>query len=104
MTTTTIQRPALTEQDIRKAIEASTDYLRWGIGTVVLDLQDVDDSPDSLWRDLRRPEARRLRDLVTGAIDAAASRCEAIILQELTAAGLAFAAEHATDDDAEPGS
>ena len=39
MTTTTIQRPALTEQDIRKAIEASatsTDALRWVIGGVVL--------------------------------------------------------------------
>ncbi|MBA2555898.1 MAG: hypothetical protein H0V12_00885 [Chloroflexi bacterium] len=107
MTTTTIQRPALTEQDIRKAIEASatsTDALRWAISVVAstscaaftaLSRDDAgDDARDSRWRDLRRSEARRLRELVTGAIDAAATRCEAIILEELTAAGVAFAAEY----------
>jgi hypothetical protein len=53
-----------------------------------------DDAPDSLWRDLRRSEARRLRELVTDAIAAATRRCEAVILEELTAAGVTFAAEH----------
>jgi hypothetical protein len=52
-----------------------------------------DESHDALWRDLRRSEARRLRELVTAAIDRATERCEAIILDEVTAPGIAFAKE-----------
>ena len=109
---------APTEQDVRASLEAfleassptSVGTMRDALREAIRDVGDAldcaaytalesgddvgDDAPDSLWRDLRRSEARRLRELVTGAIDAAASRCEAIILEELTAAGVTFAAEH----------
>jgi hypothetical protein len=54
--------------------------------------QDLDGDPP-LWIELRRSEARRLRDLLREAEERAVARCEAIILDELTAAGVAFAAE-----------
>ncbi len=115
---TITQRRAPTEQEVRASLEAfleasspmSVGTMRDALRCAIRDVGDAldcaaftalgseydagDDAPDSLWRDLRRSEARRLRELVTGAIDAAASRCEAIALEELTAAGVAFAAEH----------
>lgn len=48
---------------------------------------------DGLWINLRRTEALRLRELVIEAAEQAAARCEAVIRDELVAAGLAFAAE-----------
>lgn len=124
MAAETISRPgsggmtAPTEQEVRASLVAfleasspmSVGTMRDALRCAIRDVGDAldcaaftaleseydagDDAPDSLWRDLRRSEARRLRELVTGAIDAAASRCEAIILEELTAAGVTFAAEH----------
>ncbi|CAN5828261.1 hypothetical protein BH20CHL5_BH20CHL5_14310 [soil metagenome] len=109
---------APTEQDVRASLEAfleanspmSVGTMRDALREAIRDVGDAldcaaytalesegdvgDDAPDSLWRDLRRSEARHLRELVTGGIDAAASRCEAIILEELTAAGVTFAAQH----------
>jgi len=46
-----------------------------------------------LWVDLRPSEADRLITLVSEAADRATERCEAIILDAMTAAGVAFAAE-----------
>lgn len=50
--------------------------------------------PDDLWRDLRPSEAVTLRDLARAAIERAIERCDAVILDELTAAGVRFAMEH----------
>ncbi len=58
--------------------------------------------PGVLWRDLRPSEADRLVELVNAATERAAERCEAIILEELTAAGVAFAAEHPDAPRGEP--
>lgn len=80
---------------LREAIRDVGDALDCAAFTALGSEDDVgDDAPDSLWRDLRRTEARRLRELVTDAIAAATRRCEAIILEELTGAGVTFAAEH----------
>jgi hypothetical protein len=80
---------------LREAIRDVGDALDCAAFTALGSVDDAgDDAPDSLWRDLRRSEARRLRDLVTDAIGAATRRCEAVILEELTAAGVTFAAEH----------
>lgn len=46
-----------------------------------------------LWADLRLSEADRLRRLADAATARAADRAEAIIVEEIVAAGLAFAAE-----------
>jgi hypothetical protein len=54
--------------------------------------RDTDGHPP-LWMDLRTSEARRLEQLVEDAIERAAQRCEAIIIEELTGAGAAFAGE-----------
>lgn len=120
MTTTTEERTmsAPTEHEIREALVAFLESpsplaegtMRDALLEAIKDVGDAldvaaftalsseedagDDAPDSLWRDLRRSEARHLRDLVTDAIGAATRRCEAIILEELTAAGVTFAAEH----------
>jgi hypothetical protein len=50
--------------------------------------------PQAIWEDLRPSEAVRLIELVSAAKERAAARCEAIIEQELVAAGVAFAAEY----------
>lgn len=67
---------------------------------------DVIESPDprsdeddfdgrvSPWsRDMRPSEARKLMALTDAACERAAARCEAILLEEITAAGVAFATE-----------
>lgn len=48
----------------------------------------------TVWGDLRPSEAGRLVELVGDACDRAADRCYGIIIEELTAAGAAFAAEY----------
>ncbi len=50
--------------------------------------------PSFAWCDLRATEAYRLMSLMDEAIERAATRCEAIILEELTGAGVTFAAEY----------
>jgi hypothetical protein len=55
-------------------------------------LEDV--GPLAIWTDLRPSQAVRLVQLVGAAQDRATARCEAIIIEELTAVGLTFAAEH----------
>lgn len=49
---------------------------------------------DYIWWDLRPSEGARMLALINDAIARATERCEAIILEELTAAGVQFAAEH----------
>jgi hypothetical protein len=51
--------------------------------------------PLALWDDLRPSQATRLMQLVNETRDRAAARCQAIIVEEFTAAGLAFDAEFA---------
>ena len=51
-------------------------------------------SEGSLYGLLGRAAAQALRSRLTGAVERAAARCEAIILEELTAAGVRFARDH----------
>jgi hypothetical protein len=53
-----------------------------------------DVGPEAIWTDLRPSEAIHLMKMIEAAVDRAATRCQAIILEELAAAGLAFAAEN----------
>ena len=48
--------------------------------------------PLAIWSDLRPSQAAGLIQLILGARDKAVTRCQAIIVEELTAAGLEFAA------------
>ncbi len=58
--------------------------------------EDFDGTPseEAFWVDLRKSEAQTLRDYVHEAIATAADRCQAIITDELVAAGLRFAREY----------
>jgi hypothetical protein len=51
-----------------------------------------DDTGLVLWRDLRPSEAIVLRGLVADAVRRATDRCQILVLEELTAAGVGFAA------------
>jgi hypothetical protein len=123
-------RPTLTEEDIRSALAAAIEARTDGVDTlgtnrsalrsviasignpmtnpaflaIEADAEWEPDRPDpgDLWYDLRTSEARRLRELTTAAVERAADRCAAIILDELTAAGVAFAAEHPDAPRPEP--
>ncbi len=120
--TETISRPdtgtpagpvsAPTEQEIREAIEATAtsvvDHVHDGIRDAASPLTNpafltIDATeewtpglpdPADLWTDLRLSEAMRLRALTEEAIVRAGQRCEAIILEELTGAGVTFATEY----------
>ncbi|HUG47975.1 MAG TPA: hypothetical protein VMP67_06135 [Candidatus Limnocylindria bacterium] len=101
-----------TEQEVREAIEGRK-HLRdklaeafaeaslpvgeaaWH-GGVDADEPFVEPAPewDVLWWDIRPSQAVRLHQLVGEARDRALSRCQAIIVDELTAAGVQFAAEY----------
>lgn len=48
----------------------------------------------AVWTNLRPSEAARLVELTEAACDRAEARCVAVILEELTAAGVEFAAEY----------
>jgi hypothetical protein len=116
MATATATAP--TEQEIRDVVlrRASDDYpgddprktLReaiesWGNvltepAWVVLEGEDPRDPSKvdalDLWIDLRASEAVDLRALAKKAIDEAYERCQAIIVEELVAAGVRFAEQH----------
>lgn len=62
-----------------------------------------DPLPGCLWGDLRPSEAERLTSIIHEAAYRAADRSMAVILDELTAAGLAFAAEHPDAPRGKPG-
>jgi hypothetical protein len=49
--------------------------------------------PLAMWSDLRPSQAVRLMQLVNETRDRAAARCQTIIIEEFTAAGVAFDAE-----------
>lgn len=49
---------------------------------------------NAIWDDLRPSEALELRFLVQRAVAYAAEKCEAVIVDELTAAGVAFATKY----------
>lgn len=118
MTTPTITRPIPpTEHEIRAAviealhvkqpIESNLDEIRSHIRDAAAQVRapawDVLESTDErtpdamvmdgLWVDMRPTEARRLMVLYDEAIDRATARSEAIIVEELTAAGVVFARE-----------
>ena len=112
MTTAIAPITAPTEAEIRRDVremfsqEATKDDLRQFVAMMsnALDCSafEILDGPDerepegiagALWRDLRPSEAIRLRVLVDEAEARAVARCEAIIVDELAAGGLAFAAE-----------
>lgn len=59
-------------------------------------LEDFDGTPsdEAFWVDLRKSEAQTLRDYVHEAVATASDRCQAIITEELVAAGVRFATEH----------
>jgi hypothetical protein len=110
-----------TEAEIRAAIEARMaesvgDYtrhrtpaerLRVAIEDAALvvdyaafDVLDWEGEPEAapseptIWWGLSRAEARQLRALVDAAKSTLVERCEALIVEELTAVGVAFAAKH----------
>ena len=95
------QVPGALRDQVRGLIDDASDPLTWPC-TFVLDglVADQYDDPDetvgmsALYRDLRLSEASALRALMDAASARAADRCEAIILDELTAAGVAFAQVH----------
>jgi hypothetical protein len=97
MTTATVPRgTAPTEAGIRAAIRAHLD--RYGD---VMDGSDgmfhpfdaIVDPASTLWADLRPSEDLRLRAIIEEAERRAFDRCRGIIVDEATAAALAFAAE-----------
>ncbi len=120
---TTATKPASLEAAIAKAIKAQwsaeftdeADSLEGGLGYVITTAAEpfVDSAartlesaggsawepihetgPLAIWQDLRPSEAVRLMELVSSAKDRAVEQCLAIIEMELTAVGLAFAAEY----------
>lgn len=54
----------------------------------------VPDAGDGLWKDLRPTEAARLAELVHEAAERVQARCAAIVIEEMTVAGVQFAAEY----------
>ena len=96
--TTEALRPRL-----RELIRDASGPMQWP-ATYVLDGLANDDlfndapplaSEGALWGgDMRRSEAEALAEALRPAVDRAASRCEAIIIDELTAAGVQFAQEY----------
>lgn len=108
---------APTEQDIREAIEreiaegrssgSTGDSLASELRLLISDIADPltnaaffveagdeynsgQPEPRDMWWNLRLTEARRLREITKSSMERAAERCEAIIVEELTAAGLQF--------------
>lgn len=90
--------------DIRALVEAASDWIRDPAWTVIESPDSrgdrVDPSPNdpdaigSPWSyDMRPSEARRLLALTAGVVERAMPRIEALILEEVTAAGVQFAQE-----------
>jgi hypothetical protein len=76
-----------------EAVEAFADPLRWKPGDVDLIEADYHEMGDTIWRDLRPSECKRLRELLYQAEQRADAAAHDLIVREYTAAALAFAAE-----------
>ena len=80
------------DRRLEEAVSLAVAPLWWEAPSV--DEVDSVESGDKVWSDLRPSEATRLHTLVGEAEQRAQGRCHEVILDELTAAALAFAAEH----------
>ena len=85
-------RQAITHSAASPLINSAVDTLEIGGDGVWEDLNEL--HPDALWTDLRASQAKRLVELVGEACNRAAAMCTTVIVDELTKAGVAFAAEY----------
>lgn len=104
MTTATHTAP-LTAEDVRTAIEVRTarhpfDAWTHKLGDAVVQAfdpvgyHDAEGSTSDIWTDLRNSEGLRLAQLVDIAAERTIERVRAIVIEEVVAAALAFAAEY----------
>jgi hypothetical protein len=80
--------------DLRDAIHDMASTVRAPAWTILESPDPRHDLDRGPWADLRPSEAERLMALVNEAEARAVERCLSVVREELTAAALAFAAEH----------